>query len=145
MFITLPRRYQRRIITVDNSSYRCLTNCCRFVFPTFLPHLPHYHHVVLVSWQQVLHSHCCRRCFHVSTRAASTFLYMHSCRGDLFLLYRCNRRFSSVSLGRPKTLRSICCFQAGWGSGCRRKAKVRCLTFSSTRQLYGASSFCLNF
>ena len=72
-------------------------------------------------------------------------LIHHAWRGDLFLLYRCNRRFSSVSLGRPKTLRSICCFQAGWGSGCRRKAKVRCLTFSSTRQLYGASSFCLNF
>ena len=93
MFIIFPRRYQLRRITVDGSSCRFLTYCCRFVFSTLLSHPPQYHHVVLF-WL------CSRRCL-IGTVVASAFPYMPGCRGDLFLLYWCNQRMLTDVLFPP--------------------------------------------
>ena len=143
MFITSPRRYQRRIITVDGSSDRFLTYCCRFVFPTFLPHPPHYHHVVLFWFRG-------SRCF-IRIVVAGAFMFR---RGPQVLSFICMHAEATcffcigatdVSLLYPWEGRTRCVpfvvFKRDGEGGCRRKAKVRCLTFSSTRQLYGASSF----
>jgi hypothetical protein len=140
MFIIFPRRYQLRRITVDGSSCRFLTYCCRFVFSTFLPHPPHYHHVVLFWFRS-------RRCL-IGIVVAGAFIIRRGpqvlffiCMGaeaicsfcigatNVFLLYPWEGRTLSVP---------FVVFKRGGEGGCRRKAKVRFLSFSSTRQLYGA-------